>query len=152
MRSRLVRNRWLLATLALGMLSPCLRADLKRAQAEPNLEKRSQLAMDNAMSAYQAARTAYDKGDTDQTAAASTEILESVDLAYASLTKTGKDPRRSPKWFKKAEIETRDLLRKLESFGDTMSFTDRPMLDKVKARVQQVHDDLLLGLMEGKHK
>ena len=33
-----------------------------------------------------------------------------------------------------------------------MGFNDRPMLEKVKAKVQQVHDDLLVGLMEGKRK
>ena len=54
------------------------------------------------------ARAAYEKGENDEVAAALAEIQESVDLAYTSLTKTGKDPRRSPKWFKKAEIETRD--------------------------------------------
>ncbi len=148
-----MRVKWLLWTLAIGLIcgSP-LCADLKRAQAEPNLEKRSQLAMDNALAAYQAARAAYDKGDNTQTAAAIGEILESVDLADASLKQTGKDPRRSSKYFKKAEMETRDLLRKLQSFQDMMGFEDRPMVDKVKARVLQVHDDLLMGIMEGKHK
>jgi hypothetical protein len=145
--------RWLLAALAMGLMSGGpLRADLKRAQAETNLEKRSQLALDNAAAQYQLARAAYDKGENDRAAAAIAEILESVDLAYASLKQTGKDPRKSSKWFKKAEMETRDLARKLESFGQVMGFTDRPMLDKVKARVQQVHDELLLGIMEGKHK
>lgn len=144
---------WRLAALGIGLMSVVsLRADLKRAQAESNLEKRSQLAMDNAAAAYQAARAAYDKGDNEQAARSSAEIQESVDLAYASLTQTHKDPRRSPKWFKKAEIATRDLLRKLDSFQQVMSFTDRTMLDNVRARVQKVHDDLLLGLMEGKHK
>ena len=33
-----------------------------------------------------------------------------------------------------------------------MSYLDRPMLDKLKARVEQVHDELLLGVMEGKKK
>jgi hypothetical protein len=33
-----------------------------------------------------------------------------------------------------------------------MDYTDRPLLDQVKARVQQVHDALLLGLMEGKRR
>ena len=146
-------SRWLLAVLIAGTLGgSSLRADLKRAQAEPNLEKRSQLALDNALAQYQVARTAYDKGETDQTAAAINEILESVDLAYTSLKETGKDPRKSSKWFKKAEMETRDLARKLESFEQTMGFADRPMLEKVKARVQQVHDELLLGIMEGKKK
>jgi hypothetical protein len=145
--------RWLLAALAISLVgSGPLRADLKRAQAETNLEKRSQLAMDNAAAQYQAARAAYDKGDTGQTAAAIAEVVESVDLADTSLRQTGKDPRKSSKWFKKAEMETRDLVRKLESFQQMMGYDDRPLLDKVKARVQQVHDDLLLGIMEGKHK
>jgi hypothetical protein len=146
-------SRWLVAALAIVLVgSASLRADLKRAMAEPNLEKRSQMAMDNAIAAYQAARAAYDKGETGQTEAAIAEIVESVDLADASLRQTGKDPRKSSKWFKKAEMETRDLVRKLESFQQMMSFDERPMLDKVKTRVQQVHDDLLLGIMEGKHK
>jgi len=148
-----MRSKWQLFALSMGLLvSGVLQADLKRAQAEPNLEKRSQLAMDNALAAYQAARTAYDKGDNTQAAASIAEIVESVDLADTSLRETGKDPRKSSKWFKRAEMETRDLLRKLQSFQDTMGFEDRPMVDKVKARVQQVHDDLLLGIMEGKHK
>jgi hypothetical protein len=146
-------SKWLLSAVAISLMcAGSSRADLKRAQTEPNLEKRSQLAMDNAIAQYQAARVAYDKGDIEQTAAAIAEILESVDLADTSLRQTGKDPRKSSKWFKKAEMETRDLSRKLESFQQVMGFTERPMLDKVKARVQQVHDDLLLGIMEGKHK
>ena len=51
-----------------------------------------------------------------------------------------------------AEISTRDLSKKLDSFQRDMDFADRPLLDKVKARLQQVHDELLLGLMEGKRK
>jgi hypothetical protein len=130
----------------------CMRADLTKALAERNLEKRSKLALDNAMAVYKTARAAYDKGEFDRVAEAAAEIGESVDLAHKSLKDTGKDPRRSPKWFKRAEIATRDLLRKLDGFQQEMSFADRPMLDKVKAKVQQVHDDLLLGLMEGKRK
>jgi hypothetical protein len=144
---------WVLTAVAMAAIGGgTLRADLTKAQAEKNLEKRSQMALDNAISQYQSARTAYEKGEIDQTGAAIAEILESVDLAYTSLKETGKDPRKSSKWFKKAEMQTRDLARKLDSFEQTMGFNDRPMLEKVKARVQQVHDDLLLGIMEGKHK
>ena len=145
--------RWGLTVIAVGLaLSDSARADLKHVMAEPNLEKRSQMALSNALAAYKTAREAYEKGENDQVAAAITEIEESVDLAYTSLTRTGKDPRRSPKWFKKAEIDTRDLLKRLDAFDHEMSFSDRPMLEKVKLKVQQVHDDLLVGLMEGKHK
>jgi hypothetical protein len=149
--NRKSRRALLMSGAALFIGMP-LHADLKRALAEPNLEKRSQLALDNAVTAYQAARAAYQSGDNEKLSAAAAEILESVDVAHSALTDTGKNPRKSPKWFKKAEIETRDLLRKLESLQQEMGFNERPVLDKVKARVQEVHDDLLLGLMEGKHK
>ena len=145
--------RWPAATLAICLaLAVGLRADLKKALAEPNLEKRSQLAMDNARAAYLAARAAYEKGENEKVVAGIAEMQESVELAHTSLTETRKDPRRSPKWFKKAEIETRDLLRKIEAFEQEMGFVERPMLEKAKASIQQVHDELLLGLMEGKHK
>jgi hypothetical protein len=130
----------------------CLRADLKPALAESNLGKRSKLALDNAAAALQTARQAYEKGDNQAVAAAVDEIQQSVELAYDSLMKTGKNPRNSPRWFKPAEISTRGLARKLDTFQRDMDFADRPLLEKVKARVQQVHDELLLGLMEGKRK
>ena len=129
-----------------------IRADLKRAMAEPNLEKRSKLALENAKVAYQAAREAYQKGDLEQVQAFANEIEQSVDLAYQSLEQTGKNPRSSPRYFKSAEQETSQLARRIEGLQEEMSYTERPMLDKAKARVQQVHDDLLLGLMEGKKK
>ena len=141
------------ALAGIAMVLPgWLFADLSRAKAEKNLEKRSQLALANSAEKYKAARTAYDQGDNERTAALIAEIQESVTLAHTSLQDTGKDPRKNPKWFKRAEIETRDLLRKLESFQQEMSFADRPMLDKVKAETQKIHDDLLLGLMEGRKK
>jgi hypothetical protein len=143
--------RIMAALLALSAAAP-LRADLKKALAEPDLGKRSKLALDNAFAAYQAARDAYRKDDMQQTQASIDEVGQSVDLAYQSLDDTGKNPRKSPTWFKKAELATRDLSRRLASFEDEMSYPDRPMLEKLKARVQQVHDDLLLGLMEGKKK
>ncbi|HUI54890.1 MAG TPA: hypothetical protein VLY04_07955 [Bryobacteraceae bacterium] len=145
--------RWLRAVgvFLLLLAAGALRADLKRALAEPNLEKRSGLALDNAAAALKTARAAYDRGDNDEVAKNVAEIQESVDLAFKSLTDSGKNPRKS-EWFKKAEINTRDLSRRLDAFQETMSYVDRPLLDTVKARVQQVHDELLVGVMEGRKK
>jgi len=126
--------------------------DLRIALAEKDLGRRSKLALDNAGSTLKAARAALDKGENEKLTADLAEVQESVDLAYDSLKSTGKDPRRNPKWFKPAEIQTRDLLRKVESLQLDMNFQDRPMMDKLKARLQQVHEDLLQGLMEGKKK
>jgi hypothetical protein len=140
------------ATAVLLLAAAPLRADLKQAKAEPNLEKRSKLALDNAAASFKEARAAYNAGDLDRTRDRIDEIAESVVLADQSLRQTGKDPRRSPKWFKRAELETRELGRRIDSFQQEMSYSDRPLLDKLKAKVQEVHENLLTGLMEGRRK
>jgi hypothetical protein len=132
--------------------SASLFADLQKAMAEPNLEKRSKLALENAMVVFQTLRDDYSKGDAKKVEADAKEIDDSVQLAYDSLNKTGKDPRKSPGSFKRAELETRDLARRLDNFELAMSFEDRGLVAKLKADVEQVHDSLLMGLMEGKKK
>jgi hypothetical protein len=133
-------------------LAPAARADLKAALAERDLGKRSKLALDNAADTVKGAREAVQRGESEKVSAAVAEIRESVDLAYDSLKSTGKDPRKSPKWFKHAEISTRELIKKLNTLQDDMNFADRPVVADLKKRVQQVHDELLVGLMEGKQK
>ena len=147
-------TRTILMLLMLGIVcaSGVMRADLKAALAERDLGRRSKLALDNAGAALKAARDAYQQGEAPAVAAAARELEESVALAWDSLESTGKNPRKSPRWFKSAEIETRNLLKKLETLQHDMGFEDRPVLDKAKARLQKVHDDLLTGLMEGKVK
>jgi hypothetical protein len=146
-------TRRIAATLvAAAALTGMARADLQQAKAEPNLEKRSKLALDNAQRALTQAREAYAKGDDAQLQARATEIKESVELAQTSLRDTGKNARKSPHWFKHAEIATRDLLRQLQAFQEAMGFADRPVLDPVKTKVQQVHDDLLQEIMDGRRK
>lgn len=144
--------RSILAVALALAFTPGLQADLKKALAEPDLGKRSKLALDNAFAAYQKARDAYQSGEMEQVKAGIDEIAQSVDLAHQSLNDTGKNPRQSPRWFKSAELATRDLTRRIASFQEQMSYTDRSLLDDLKTRVQKVHDELLLGLMEGKKK
>ena len=149
-----MRTHSILMALGLGLISApgLLPADLKIALNEHDLGKRSKLALDNAGAALKEAREAYQKGDDKALADAALEIEDSVSLAWDSLESTGKNPRKSPRWFKQAEIETRNLLKKLDSLEHDLGFEDRPVLDKAKARLQKVHDDLLKGVMEGKGK
>ncbi len=128
-------------------------ADLDAAKAEPNLEKRAGLALDNAERALKSAQDAYlSQGDMKNVTASLEEVSASVQLAYDSLVATHKNPSRSPKHFKKAEIETREMLRRINDFRDQMSVDDRDPLDKVRAAVQKVHESLLEGIMGGKKK
>ena len=137
--------------LTLVSMSLCW-ADLTLVMAEPNLEKRSEKAMKNAHAALDRARQALK--DRDQTAetAAIAEIGESVELCKESLDKSGKNPRRSPKYFKRAEIEIRKLIRRLDSFRLEMSFDDRESIDKLIARFHQIHEEIILGIMGKKGK
>jgi hypothetical protein len=138
--------------LAVVLAGGVLRAGPEPAKAEPDLGKRSALALDHAFDALTLARDAYAKGQNAEVDKWVKEIQESVGLAETSLHETGKNPRKSPKWFKRAESSTRDLSRRLDAFQQAMDSGDRPMLDAVKAKVQQVHDDLLEGVLEGKQK
>jgi hypothetical protein len=138
----------LLALAPAGLLY----ANLAQVKAEPNLEKRSKLALDYAADALKSARSEYGSGENAKVAPLIAEVAEAVGLAQSSLQDTGKNPRKNPKYFKHAEIETRALLKRIEAFQDEMNVADRPMLDGLRSKVQQVHDDLLMGIMEGKHK
>ena len=129
-----------------------LAADLAQVRAEPNLEKRSRAALDLAEKSLRASRQAYADGDMEKTAALLDEMEQSVDLAETSLKETHKDPIKSPKHFKYAEIKTVDLLRKIDAFWQDMSVLDRPIVEKAKQKVQEAHDRLLHGIMMGKKR
>ncbi|SRR5258708_7033797 len=132
------------------LLITWLAFDLAAVRQEPNLEHRSELALDNADAALTGAREAYKAGDFEKTKTQAEELEESVTLAYDSLRDTGKDPRRSPKVFKRAEMATRQLLRRIDGLIESMSVADRAALLVVRDRVSDVHDDLLNGIMKKK--
>ena len=123
------------------------RADLTAARAEPKLERRARKALQNAEKLMGAAQESYKSGDWSKTKAELDEVRESVELAYTSLKETGKDPRRKPKHFKRAEIKTRNLLRKLVDFRQTMSVEERDQLQSIQDYIQKVHDELLEGIL-----
>jgi hypothetical protein len=141
-----------LALFALAVsLASASQGGLSAIKAEPNREKRAEKALGYADSALKSAQDAYlVKGDMQETGAALDELSESVELAYTSLADTRKNPSKSPKHFKRAEIKTRELLRRLEDFRDQMSVDDRGAVDKAHSSLQKVHEDLLEGIMGGK--
>ena len=130
----------------LGMMA----FDLSTVKTEPNLERRSERALDNANLALDAARDDYNAGNIDKSQTELEEVRDSVDLAYESLSGTGKDPHRDPKFFKRAELRTRELLRRLEGLAPGMSGVDHGTLEKVRERISAVHDNLLNGILSKK--
>jgi hypothetical protein len=122
-------------------------ADLQPAKNEPNLEKRSRLALANADTAVSEARDAYNVQDMKTTEAHLKEVRESVELAQAALAATGKKPGRSPGPYKFAETKSRELLRRLEGLKQEMDSADREVIEPVQNRVQEIHDAWLDGIL-----
>ena len=138
----------LLLTAAASMLSAF---DLNSIRKEPNLEKRSELALGNAETALDRARDAYQKGNDDDFKEALAEVSDSIELCKQSLDESGKNARKSPKYFKKAEIGIRKLSRRLDNLQVEVSVDDRPAVEPVVGRAHKLQEEILLAIM-GKKK
>lgn len=132
------------------LLMLVLALDLNTVKQEPNLERRSDLALEHANEELDVARDAFNDNDMVKMRAALEEVTDSVNLSYQSLTDTGKDARRSPKFFKRAELKTRDLLRRLDGLDQMVDVDVRASVDRVRDRVSEVHDNLLKSIMSKK--
>lgn len=132
------------ATLLAGRL---LAADLDPARNEPNLEKRSRIALAVADQALTEARNAYQAQDMKTTQARLNQVKQSVELAQSALKESGKKPGKSPGPYKYAETKSRELLRRLDGFKEDMDVADRGMVDPVQNRVQEIHDAWLDGIL-----
>src|SRR6202034_4279278 len=99
-------GRQILPAAVLMLMIPCLTAaDLQPAKNEPNLEKRSRLALAVADQAASEVREAYSTQDMKATEARLGEVREAVELAQSALVASGKKPGRSPGPYKYAETE-----------------------------------------------
>lgn len=126
-------------------------ADIASVKAEPDLEKRSELALANADEQIDAARQAYGTADMKAQQAALDEIRDSVETSYEALEHTNKAPRKS-RYYKRAELKVQALLRRLKSLRDDVNVEDRIAVESVMKRVQEIHDELLTEIMSKKKK
>jgi nucleotide-binding universal stress UspA family protein len=123
-----------------------LRADLSKARAEPGLEKRARLALDNSNTQFRAASTACKNDDMKSAVVALEEVRDSVELAYTALKQTNKKPRNSRE-YKNFEIKTRQLLKSLDDLRQRIAVDEREHVESVAAYIQQVHDEALNAVM-----
>ena len=123
--------------------------DIATVKSEPDLERRSELALADADKRIDAAKQAYSGGDDKAEQQALAELRELVDVSYDALEHTNKAPRKS-KYYKNAELKLTALLRRLHSFRDQVGFENRDAVDAVIKRVSDVHDELLAAIMSKK--
>ena len=124
-------------------------ADLTGVKSEPDLEKRSELALANADRAIDEARDAYTNGNDKAQQAALIEVQESVEMSYEALEHSNKPPRRS-KYYKNAELKVRALMRRLTSLREEVGFEARQSVDSVIKKLSDVHDQLINDVMSKK--
>lgn len=148
-----MKGRRLLLVIVAASVVLCPRtlfANIEAIKKETNLQRRSRLALENADAALDQARQAYQKGDGEALDLAFAEVIESVELAYQSLVERGRNPRRNAGPYKRGELSTRDLLRRLDTFRDEMSYVDRERVESVIEAVEQVHESFLRDVMGGR--
>jgi hypothetical protein len=130
-------------------LLACPAQDLSAVKSEPDPEKRSDRALDAAERNLGVARDTYAAGDYKTALTGLDEIRAAVDLSRQSLADSHRNPRKS-KYYKRAELRTRELARHLEEFARESSVEDRPSIEALVQHVNQVHDELLSGILEKK--
>jgi hypothetical protein len=129
---------------------PAFGSDLVQIRTEPNLERRAHLALEHAYEAFNLAKDAYANGDSERTSHELLEMQASVEVARDALNDTGKDPRRHAKHFKMAELESSALLRRIDGLENSMDVDDRKIIEGPKAKVEEVHEEWLNGIITGR--
>jgi hypothetical protein len=140
----------LAALLALAWAGAA-RADLAKVRAETRPVQRARMAMDNAHDQVDRASKSYRAGGLTAARAALDEVPGSVELAKQSLDETGRNPRNFNE-YKKLELKTAALLKKLGALVESMSFQEREELKPMLDTLYKIHDDTLMAIMEGKKR
>ena len=68
---------------------------------------------------------------------------------FTFYTLSKKNARKNPKYFKRAELRLRELLRRLDTFRRDMGFDDRHVLDDVLAHMSKKIDALVEATLRG---
>ncbi len=155
-RSQSFRVATLLALVLILVLA--LAAADDRAKIEAKLArqydpiKKARLEVQLAEISFKEGRKLYLEGDSESGLKKLKEMLSWSEKAHDRLFKTGRNPRKKPGGFKDAEITFRKLERRLADFRLAVPVQDREGIQKITARLTELREDLLLGIMKGKEK
>lgn len=136
----------LLFTLLILLAAPAP-SSLDQVKAESNPEHRAKAAIEYASVAERNAEAAYSRGDMRSVETQLRNMQQSLDLAQDSLTASGKTPGRNPGPYKYAEMHSRELLIRLGDLEQKMDVSERPPVETIKAKVQEMHDAWFDGIM-----
>jgi hypothetical protein len=143
-----VRHCILLLAVSASILGTEIPASV---MAEDDLEKRSELALKAADESITEAVKAYSSGgDLASFKQHVSAVQELTALSLKSLKDSGKRASRSPKYFKRAELKLRGMLRRMLNLSNEVSVEDRPVVEAAQKSMSDVHDQLLHDIMSKK--
>jgi hypothetical protein len=116
-------------------------------KAEVNLEKRYWAALDAGQKALEEARAAMSAGEAAELLAKSRQAADCVEYAMESLEAMGKHPSQNGKNYKRAELRTRDLLRRIDTLAKDVGIDEREAVQTAQKRIGAVHEKLIDGVM-----
>src|SRR5690349_1043998 len=120
-----------------------LQADVAAIKAEPNPEKRSDLALAHAEQEIATAKKAYEANEMAAFRTSIEEVAHLAELSVESLDSTGKRARKSPKFFKRAEQKLLVLIRRVDSLEKDVGLEDRETVSSVRKRLASVQERIL---------
>ena len=126
--------------------------DIESVRNEANLERRAELALENANEAIDRAKQFAVDAKFDKLHLAVVEVQDSVELCHETLAATGKDPRKNTKQFKKVEMKIHNLTRRLRGLAGEVSIEDKPIIEKVANRLDEINDEIVTGIFTKRKK
>ncbi|WP_031498339.1 hypothetical protein [Bryobacter aggregatus] len=116
----------------------------------PDAEKRYQAALALASANLDEARLSSTNGTTAVTKEKLEMAAEATELSLKSLEAMGKRPYQNTRNYKRAELRTREFLRRIDTLLKDASVEDRDALQSAHERVNAVHEALIEGVMSKK--
>jgi hypothetical protein len=116
--------------------------------AEKDPERRSELALKAADEQITAA--SKDPADVKALTQHLGGIEELARFSYTSLQDSGKRASRNPKYFKRAELKLRSMMRRLDTLEQEVAAEDRPAVGKLRTSMSEIRDQILHDIMSKK--
>lgn len=117
---------------------------------EPDLEKRYLQAFDAAGKAIDASRAASNEGKPEESRKLLDESASAVESVLTTLEAMGKPPHKNAKNYKRAELRSREILRRIDALLRDSGIDEREFLKSARERVSAAHEKLLEGVMSKK--
>ncbi len=124
--------------------------NLADVEHQQDMEKRSRMALEFAHYQVQVAVNSFKIGNLKHARQSLDSIGQAVELSLASLEETGKHPRKHPKHYKRAEIQTRKLVQRLKDAKHELHYEQQLEWDVLIKRVEDTGSRLLLAIMSPK--